>query len=172
MGGLRWCPDDNVGRSGAMACEQQLGLRPYVVAVRPRCAERGGQGDPGVRGHRRPLGGGGLRRRLRAPQVQKGGRGRRSCAGGLPAVFCASLHSHGPARGEGSRRAGGPYVVSMSMRTSVRCFHLVGGCWRQPGEGHLKYEDLGPIADASKYNRVCKQIASTLLGSCGEIQLS
>ena len=24
----------------------------------------------------------------------------------------------------------GPYVVSMSMRTSVRYLHLVGGCWR------------------------------------------
>ena len=51
----------------------------------------------------------------------------------------------------------GPCVVSMSMRTSVRCLHLVGGCWRQPGVGFLKYEDLGPIADASKYNRLCKQ---------------
>ena len=51
----------------------------------------------------------------------------------------------------------GPYVVSMSMRTSVRCLHLVGGCWRQPGVTYFKYEDLGPIADASKYNRVCKQ---------------
>ena len=51
----------------------------------------------------------------------------------------------------------GPFVVSMSMRTSVRCLHLVGGCWRQPGVTFFKYEDLGPIADASKYNRVCKQ---------------
>ena len=51
----------------------------------------------------------------------------------------------------------GPYVVSMSVRTRVRCLHLVGGCWRQPGVGYFQYEDLGPIADASKYNRVCKQ---------------
>ena len=51
----------------------------------------------------------------------------------------------------------GPHVVSMSMRKSVRCLHLVGGCWRQPVVGYLKYEDLGPIADASKCNRVCKQ---------------
>ena len=50
----------------------------------------------------------------------------------------------------------GPDVVSMSMRTSVRCLHLVGRCWRQPGVTYFKYEDLGPIADASKYNRVCK----------------
>ena len=26
-----------------------------------------------------------------------------------------------------------------------------------PGVTYFKYEDLGPIADASKYNRVCKQ---------------
>ena len=51
----------------------------------------------------------------------------------------------------------GPYVVSMSMRTGVRCLHLVGGCWRQPGVTYFKYEDLGPIADASYYYRVCKQ---------------
>ena len=64
----------------------------------------------------------------------------------------------------------GPYVVSMSMRTSVRCLHLVGGCWRQPGVGYFKYEDLGPIADASKYKTACASSAGRVVSRAPRVR--
>ena len=59
----------------------------------------------------------------------------------------------------------GLYGVSVSIKARVSCLHLVGGCWRQPGVDYLMYEDLGSIADASKYNRMCKQFWSSGLGA-------
>ena len=70
----------------------------------------------------------------------------------------------------GQHKVKGPYVVSVSMRARVRFLHLVGGCWRQPGVDYLKYEDLGPITDASKYNRVCKQCWSGLEGTAAQAE--
>ena len=171
MGGLRWCPEDHAGRSGAMACGQQLGVHPYVEAVGIRCAQNTvakaikefedtddvfGEVFDGLAAH------------LKAKGVDEDGV--RAQVGRLRSFAPSCIRMVPPEVKEvdvqeeafeveqaRQHMAKGPCVVSMSMRTSVRCLHLVGGCWRQPGVGYLKYEDLGPIADASKYNRVCKQ---------------
>ena len=135
-----------------MACGQQLGVHPYVEAA-SRCAECGGQdeGTDDVFGEEVVFHG--LAAHLKAKGVDEDGVGAQvgrlrsftpSCTRMVPPEVKEVDVQEEAFEAEQARqhKVKGPYVVSMSMRTSVRCLHLVGGCWRQPGVTYFKYEDL------------------------------
>ncbi len=49
------------------------------------------------------------------------------------------------------------YVISISKKRDIRCLHLIGACYRQPGISYLRYEHLGDTCPPpTAYDTYCK----------------
>jgi hypothetical protein len=50
----------------------------------------------------------------------------------------------------------GTLVVSLSVRSGLRCLHKVGGCWRRPGVDYQRFQVLSLPPTPDDYHRLCQ----------------
>ncbi len=49
------------------------------------------------------------------------------------------------------------YVISISRKKNIRCLHLIGACYRQPGVSYLNFESLGDdCPPPTAYDTYCR----------------